>query len=322
MAKPPIPTVIAIVGPTSTGKTDLSVRIAKKINGEIISGDSRQVYQGLDIGTGKVTPREMRGVPHHLVDIVSPRTVYNASAYVRDGRRALRDILQLGKTPIIVGGTGFYIDALLGRIELASIEPNQTLRNKLKRLSLRELQTRLKRVDPKRYRGIDIKNPRRLIRAIEISVGTPTALPLPLSHIRIIWIGLTLPTDVLKKKIHFRLIERIRKGMLGEAKQLHRRGVSWKRMHALGLEYRYLALYLQKKISKKEMMEQLEKEIVAYAKRQMTWFKKNPKICWFSPQEARQILDSVGGQSLFLRTPRLRMATRARQSRRGKGRSQ
>ncbi|MEN9389956.1 MAG: hypothetical protein RLZZ283_56 [Candidatus Parcubacteria bacterium] len=294
MAKRPIPTVIAIVGPTSSGKTDLSVRVAKKVGGEIISADSRQVYRGLNLGTGKVTHAETRGVPHHLLDVANPRTIYNASDYVRDGRRALADILGRDKTPIIVGGTGFYIDALLGRIELAAVPPNHALRKKLAKMSLAQLQNRLKQREPKRYKTIDIQNPRRLIRALEISLTKKTAAPPPpLPAMQIIWIGLALPATVLKKRIHARLLNRIKKGMLREARRLHTAGVSWKRMHALGLEYRYQALYLQKKITKAEMLEQLEKESNAYAKRQMTWFKKNPDIKWVSPQNAPALIKEV-----------------------------
>ena len=321
MAKRPIPTVYAIVGPTAAGKTAVSIRLAKKVGGEIISGDSRQVYRGLDLGTGKVTKREMRGVPHHLIDVANPRTVYSASDYVRDGRQAIEGVLARGKVPIIVGGTGFYIDALLGRIELAHVEPNQALRKKLERLSLIQLQSRLTRLDPERYATIDDKNPRRLIRAIEIALGTPTRTPPPARHVHIIWIGLTVPFDELREKIHKRLVTRMKAGMVAEVKRLHKNGLSWKLMHALGLEYRYLALYLQKKISKREMLKELEHEIVRYAKRQMTWFKKNQNITWVSPQEARRTLDNAEGRSPFLHRAHSHTGTRVRRSPRGTDRS-
>ncbi len=281
--------IIAVVGPTASGKTALGVRLAKKLKGEVISADSRQVYRHLNLGTGKATRHEMAGIAHHLIDIADARRVYNASDFVRDGRAALADILARGKVPIIVGGTGFYIDALLGRMTLAEVPPNLKLREKLEAYSLERLQKRLQKLDPKRYASIDAKNPRRLIRAIEIALAAPAARSKnvePLPHYDIQWIGLTLPYDELERKIKMRLVERLKKGMLAEARALHRKGLSYKRMEELGLEYRAMARLLQGTLSKAEMIAELEKEILRYAKRQMTWFKPNKDIVWLSPQAA------------------------------------
>ncbi len=273
-----------IAGPTSVGKTGLSIRLAKRIGGEIISADSRQVYRGLNIGTGKVTTAEMKGVPHHLLDVADPKTVFNASDFVRLGRIAIADIRRRGRVPIIVGGTGFYIDALLGRMHLAEVPPNKKLRKGLSKKSLAWLQARLKKLDPKRSKTIDTKNSVRLIRAIEIATAlgkVPSAKPKELYTT--LYIGLAVPLPKLKKKIHMRLFARIREGMLAEARRLHKAGMSWKRMEELGLEYRYMARHLQGKMTRKEMTALLESEIFKYAKRQMTWFKKTKDIKWFTP---------------------------------------
>ena len=280
-----------ILGPTSVGKTALSIAVAKAIRGEIISADSRQVYRGLNIGTGKATKREMRGVRHHLIDVIEPKKVFSASDYVREGRAAISEIAARGNVPIIVGGTGFYIYALVGTMPLAEAPPNNKLRKELEKESLKWLNARLKKLDPRRLKTIDTKNPVRLIRAIEIATAlgkVPKTAPKKLYDIS--YIGLTIPPEELKKKIYNRLFARIRQGMLGEAKRLRAKGLSWKRMEELGLEYRFMARHLQGKITKTQFLQELEREINNYGKRQMTWFKKNKDILWFSPKDSRKII--------------------------------
>jgi tRNA dimethylallyltransferase len=275
-------TVIVIVGPTSSGKTAYSIELAKKIDGEIISADSRQVYKGLDIGTGKVTKKEMCGVPHHLLDVVSPKKVFTAHDFVQLGRKAIADILARGKTPIICGGTGFYIDALLGRIILPEVPIDQKLRTNLEKKSAKELYVLLTRLDPERAKKIDRNNPVRLVRAIEIAKAlgrVPSKEIVPSPYV-LEWIGLTLDDEVLKKRIHDRLHARIKSGMITEAKKLHDGGLSYKRMEQLGLEYRFLSRFLRKKISKQEMLAELEREIWQYARRQMTYWRRNTDIVW------------------------------------------
>jgi tRNA dimethylallyltransferase len=292
--------VVVIAGPTSSGKTALSIKLARAMHGEIISADSRQVYRGLDIGTGKVTKREMRGVPHHLLDVADPKKVFSASDFVQAGRAAISDIAARGHTPIIVGGTGFYIDALIGSVQLPGVAPNRAFRLQLSDYSLKKLQKMLKKMDPERYTLIDIQNPVRLIRAIEIARFKPDSWKLkPKTLYDVLYIGLTLPPEELKKKIRIRLFARISRGMLAEARRLHKNGLSWKRMEELGLEYRYLARHLQGKLTRAEMLIALEKEINAYAKRQMTWFKRNIHIKWHIPSENRTL---IARAQKFLRT--------------------
>ncbi len=270
--------IIVVCGPTATGKSDYAVTLAKKINGEIISADSRQVYKGLNIGSGKITKREMKGVPHYLLDVANPKRVFSVMQYQRLATRAIKDILKRGKTPLICGGTGFYIDAVVYGQTLPAVKPNAILRKQLDKLSTQELAEKLQTLDTERYENIDIHNRVRLIRAIEIAtiLGSVPKLTRATQY-DVEWIYLDFPDDVLKDRIHTRLLKRMKTGMVAEVTRLHDEGISWKRLESLGLEYRYLALFLQNKLSKTDMLTQLEMAIWHYAKRQRTWFKKYGK---------------------------------------------
>ena len=278
--------VIVVCGPTATGKSDYAVALAKSFppagGGEIISADSRQVYKGLDIGSGKITKREMKGVPHHLLDVANPKRSFSVAQYKKLAEKTLQAIFKKGKTPIICGGTGFYIDALLYSGEFPAVSPNSTLRKKLEKLSPEALFDRLQTLDPDRAEDIDRYNKVRLIRAIEIATALGRVPKIKRqAKYAIEWHYLDFPDEVLKKRIHDRLLKRMKAGMVAEVKKLHNPaaggGVSWKRLEALGLEYRFLALFLQNKLTKQEMLEQLESAIWHYAKRQRTWFKKYAK---------------------------------------------
>lgn len=273
--------IIVIVGPTASGKTGLAIKIAKQINGEVISADSRQVYKGLDIGTGKVTKEEMNGVKHHLLDVADPKKVFNVTDFQKLGEIAIEDIHNRGKVPIIAGGTGFYIQALVDGLVLPEVPPNIKLRKELENKTLEQLLSQLKKLDKNRYETIDKMNRVRLIRAIEISntLGKVPKLKTQNKY-EPKFIGIDVDPEQLKKNIHDRLISRMNAGMIEEVQALHQNGLSWKRMEALGLEYRFIARYLQNKITKEEMLSQLETAICQYAKRQMTWFRRNKKINW------------------------------------------
>ena len=298
--------ILVIVGPTAVGKSALAVRLAKKFNGEVISADSRQVYRGLNIGTGKIIKKEMRGVPHHLLDVAEPNKQFSAADFVRLGRAVITDIMARGRTPIICGGTGFYISALLGEISLSSTPPNPKLRARLLKKSAAALFAILKKLNPAQAKKIDLNNPCRLIRAIEIAsylykhknlaekqhtltLSDSNKLVYPTWELnsQVIKIGMTLPPEKLKEKIRTRLLAQIKTGMVAEAKHLHKNSLSWKRMEELGLEYRYLSRFLRGKISKNEMVEKLVTEIWRYAKRQMTWFKRDKTIRWFNPNDLK-----------------------------------
>lgn len=274
--------VIVILGPTASGKSALAVNLAKKIKGEVISADSRQVYRVLNLGTGKITKSEMRDVRHHLLDVANPWKQFSVALYKKLAEKALGDILRRGKIPIICGGTGLYIDTLINGTILPEVEPDRKLRKKLNRKTAKPLYEILKKLDPRRAREIDQNNPRRIIRAIEIARAlgrVPTYDQQPTTY-DTLKIGLRLPDNELKRKIHIRLFARMSRGMAGEVKHLRASDLSWKRLDSFGLEYRYLAKYLNNKISKKEMLAKLETETWRYAKRQITWFKRDKSIFW------------------------------------------
>lgn len=276
------PKIIAIIGPTASGKSGLAIRLAKTLGGEIVSADSRQVYRELDIGSGKVSKREQRSVPHHLLNVADPKRHYTVAHFVQDGHRVLRDILQRGKLPIVVGGTGFWIDALLRGQSIPAVPPNPALRKRLARLSVQKLFAKLEKLDPKRATTIDRHNPARLIRALEILHVTGKPIPQRTSApaYDVLWLGVRIGQQKLRQRIHRRLQQRLRAGMVAETQRLLRRGVPAKRLVAFGLEYRYCTWLLQKKISRAQFEKLLEHEIQRYAKRQITWFKRYADIRW------------------------------------------
>ncbi|MFA5651865.1 MAG: tRNA (adenosine(37)-N6)-dimethylallyltransferase MiaA [Candidatus Paceibacterota bacterium] len=286
------PKIIVVLGPTATGKSDIAVQIAKKFNGEIISADSRQVFLGMDLGSGKITKKEMSGIPHYLLDVAKPNTLFSVAKYKELADEAIEKIISHGKTPIICGGTGFYIDSVVKNITLPEVKLNQKLRTKLEKYSTEKLFKMLKKLSPTRAKNIDKYNKVRLIRAIEIAKtlgDVPEIIEGPKKY-DFILIGLDTKDNILKERIEERLLKRIELGMINEISKLHRQGVSWKRLESFGLEYRQTALYLQKKISKEQMIENIKNDTRHFVKRQRTWFKRNKDIKWFGPKEIKKIL--------------------------------
>ena len=282
-----------IIGPTASGKSAFGVRLAKKLNGEVISADSRQIYKGLYLASGKITKKEMGGIPHHCLDLVSPKTIFSAERYAKCAQKAVKDILKHGKTPIIVGGTGFYIDIALGRMKTANVAPNWKLRRALEKKSAETLFKMFKKLDPARAKTIEPQNKRRLIRAIEIvklskKKGFKKQNILIYQYINnadLVWLGIKIKPKDLRKKINARLEKRIKAGMINEIKKLYQSGVSWKRLDDLGLEPRWISRYLRGLVGKKEMIQKLQTAIWRYSRRQMTWFKRNKKIRWITGQK-------------------------------------
>ena len=305
---------------------------------EIISADSRQVYRRLDIGTGKV-PRDgnpklkilnskrirqahrpeqvegqaqnsksktqnkeyySSGVQHHLIDVASPKRQFTADDFKKLGEKATKEILAKNKIPIVVGGTGFYIDVLLGRMSVAEVPPNKKLRARFDKLAVEHLFKMLKKLDPRRAKTVESKNKRRLIRALEIvfTTGQPVSKPDHESGIMnydTLWIGLK-PKN-LEKRIKQRLDKRLQSGMIREVENLHEQGISWKRLDEFGLEYRWISRYLKdhrpstvdyRHFVKSKFYEILLRNIIKYSKRQMTWFKRNPEIRWINPPPGGQ----------------------------------
>ena len=286
MTKIKLPKLIVILGPTASGKSDLGIKLARKFDGEIISADSRQVYKKMDIGTGKVTKKEQKMVKHHLLDVANPKKTFTASDFKNLGEKAIKEALGKNKVPFIVGGTGFYIDALVKNLSLPEVPANKKLRAKLEKETAENLYKKLKKLDRARAKTIDFKNKRRLIRALEIIKATGKPIPKlkESPQYNVLYIGINLPKNILEKRIKLRLEKRLKQGMIKEVKGLLQSGVSKKRLYDFGLEYRWISEYLSGKISSAEMKNGLYKAVVKYSKRQMTWFKKNKKIHWVKNQ--------------------------------------
>lgn len=284
------PKVIVILGQTATGKSDLAVKIALQLSSEqakkagihgaeIISADSRQVYKDLNIGTGKITKIEMRGIPHHLLNIANPKKKFTVSEYQKLAISAIADIAERGKIPIICGGTGFYIDAITKGIIFPEVSPNLKLRKVLCSKSAIALFEYLQKIDPIRAMNIDPKNKVRLIRAIEIAkvLGKVPQIAEKKPQYKFIKIGLYLPFDRLKNKVEKRVKKMFDQGLLNEIKKLKRSGVSNKRLKEFGFEY-FDPTY-----------EKVVAETIKYAKRQMTWFKRDKQIKWFDALDYKMV---------------------------------
>ena len=289
--------ILVICGPTAVGKSDLAVAVALKFDGEVISADSRQVYRGLDIGSEKITSAEMRGVPHHMLDICDPSTRYTAAQFQTDGEAILRDIIARGKLPIVAGGSGLYIDAVLRRASFPNVKPNPKFRATLAKKSDKDLWNVLYHHDPERAENIDCTNRVRLIRALEIidALGNIPKTQNSADKYQTLWVGLDMNDEELKQKIFYRLQKKLDNGSLvQETRDLIARGMSFERLNELGLEYKIVGEHIQKLINAEEMAEKLFYEIWHFAKRQRTWFQKNQEIYWFHPfLDRTEIMDTI-----------------------------
>ncbi len=308
--------IIIILGPTSSGKSDLAIKIAQKYNGEIISADSRQIYREMNIGTGKITKTEQKLAKHHMIDIVSPKTNFSVAQFKKKTEKIIKDILKRGRLPIICGGTGFWIKSIIDDVEFPEVKPDWKLREKLGKYHAEKLFSMLKKLDSKRAGNIDARNKVRLIRAIEIckSIGRVPALlchpeldsgskeisdPMPTGRQEVrndkrwifLQIGISMPREKLNERIKIRLAKRFKQGMIKEVKKLHEQGLSWKKIESFGLGYFWIPRYLKGKLSKKEVFEKTYQAEKDYAKRQMTWFQKDKRIKWIkNHREAEKIV--------------------------------
>ena len=277
--------LLVILGATAGGKTGLAVKVAERLGGEIISADSRQVYRGMDLGTGKDLA-EYGDIPHHLIDIAEPGSEYNVFQFQRDCFAALETIWQQQGVPILCGGTGMYLDAVLSGYRLIAVPPNLKLREELELYSDSELREKLLQLKPEQHNKTNLEERERLIRAIEIALGEQagTAELPPLPEIVPLVFGLRWPRDVLRKRIALRLRQRFEAGMITEVAQLHEAGVAWEKLEFYGLEYRLIAQYLQGKLNRNDMEQKLRSAIGQFAKRQETFFrrmeKRGVKIHW------------------------------------------
>lgn len=288
------PKVIAIIGPTASGKTALSVEVAKLFNGEVISADSRQVYRGLDIGTAKITKEEMSGIPHHLIDVVDVDTVFTAHDYRGLASKAITDILSQKKVPLVVGGTFFYLDQLRGTSGVAEVPANNELRKKLSTFTLPELRDVVAKFDPKLLETLDIDNPRRLMRAIEI-LTTLGYIPKSQNVSPYNWliIALNVDKEILRTRYTARAEEWLDNGFLYEIKKLLANGVSRDRLAEIGFEYTLGLNLLEREIGEVEFIEQFVQKNWQYAKRQLTWLKRDPDILYFKPEQTDLIISTI-----------------------------
>ena len=303
-------TIIAIVGPTAVGKTELSIEIAKRFNGEVISGDSMQVYKGMDIGTAKISSEEMQGVPHHLLDIKEPDEAYSAADFKVHVQRLVKEISDKGRLPIIVGGSGLYIQAALFDYNFPDIKRDEELTEQLEKQAqeegIEEIYERLQQVDPKQAEKIHPNNHRRVIRALEIyeTTGKPKSeweleqtVETPYN---VIFIGLEMDRTELYEQINHRVDFMLEKGLLDEVKSLYNHGFKdTQAMRAIG--YKEFIPYLEGKQTLEEAVEQLKQNSRRYAKRQYTWFRNKLAIDWYavSPssrqEKFKMIFDKLAG---------------------------
>ncbi|MEA3273154.1 MAG: tRNA (adenosine(37)-N6)-dimethylallyltransferase MiaA [Patescibacteria group bacterium] len=295
------PPLIVILGPTSCGKTKLAVKLAKKFNGEIVSADSRQVYRGLDIGTGKDLNEynlPWGKIPYHLIDVANPQENFSLAEYQKKAYRAIDQILKRKKLPFLVGGTGLYIKAITDGLILSSAKPDYRLRKKLELMSDKDRLQILKELNPEALKQIDTANSRRVIRAIEICKQTNQTLTklqtqsqkIAQPHYATLILGITHPIEKIRERIKKRLQKRLKQGLVAEVQELHKNGLSWKQLIDFGLEYRYISYFLKKEISYDTMIERLLIANGQLAKKQMTWFKKDSRIKWIkSEREAEKL---------------------------------
>ena len=309
--KLPLNKIIVILGPTSAGKSAVAIKLAQKFDGEVVSVDSRQIYRGMDVGTGKVTqdkisnfirrgeqisnqiqntkfkkikPFISEGVVHHMLDIVSPKTNFSAAQFKKKADKIIKDILRRGKLPILCGGTGFWIKAAVDNITYPEVKPDWKLRKKLEQKEITELIHELKKLDPRRAENIDAKNKVRLIRAIEIckTLGKVPDMSygLQVTSYEFLQIGISVPKEKLHAKIKKRLDTRWQAGMISEVQKLKKSGLSFQKIQSFGLGYFWIPEYLQEKITLEELYERVYLAEKDYAKRQMTWFQKDHRIKW------------------------------------------
>ena len=278
--------LIVILGTNASGKSELGVRLARQFGGEVVSADSRQVYRGLDLGSGKITEADAAGIRHHLIDVADPQETFSLAQFQTQAYSAIEEIARRGKRPLLVGGTGLYISAIVEGYELVDVPPNEALRAELASLSTEALAQRLKDADPEAARRVDLSNPRRLIRALEVAAaGLPHGEAQKRSpRFDCLQLGLTWPREVLAERIERRLESRLASGMIEEVVALKARGVTDDRLDRFGLEYRFIARFLRREIpSLEELRKQLGTAIRQFAKAQVTWFKRDKRILWLDP---------------------------------------
>ena len=287
--------VIVICGPTASGKTALSIELAKKINGEIVSCDSMQIYKDMNIGTAKPTPEEMQGIKHYLIGYVSPEERYSVSDYKSDAKKAIKEIIQKGKMPIVVGGTGLYLDSLIYEIEYQDIKLDEEYRKKLEEeveeKGLETLYERAKQIDAKAMEKISPNDKKRILRVLEIyhTTGkTKTEQEIESRKKEVEYDYKVYALDWDRQKLYDRINKRVdimvEKGLIEEVKQILKKYDTFPTAMQ-GLGYKEVVEYIEGKVTKEEMIEKIKMETRRYAKRQLTWFRKNKQTIWLNAED-------------------------------------
>ena len=276
-----LPKLVVVLGTTACGKSGLGVELAKRFNGEVISADSRQVYKGLDLGTGKVTEEEMEGIPHHMLDVVEPGEAYSVADFQPAAYAAIDDVIARGKTPILVGGTGLYVRAITEGFQFSDSKPDPALRQELEEKSNEELYAILREKTGVTLTGGEENNRHRLMRSVEKALSGAWEAPKACPRYDCLLLGVNFLRDVVCQRIDDRLQARIDAGMIDEVANLRSAGVSDEFLDRLGLEYRYILWYLTGKIPTMEgLKDELGRAIKRFATRQVVWFKKDQDVLW------------------------------------------
>lgn len=297
------PKVIVICGPTASGKTFLSIELAKKINGEIVSADSMQIYKDMDVGTAKTTPEEMQGIKHYLQDFVEPDKRYSVADYKVDAEKAIEEILSKGKTPIVVGGTGLYVDSLIYGIEYQEIRFDEKYRKELEDIALKDgLETLYKKaqeIDPEAMKKISCNDKKRIMRVLEIYKATgktKTEQEIESRKKEVKYDYKVFAIDWEREKLYKRINKRvdimIENGLIEEVENLLKKYKEFPTAMQ-GLGYKEVVEYLNGYLTKEEMIDKIKQETRRYAKRQITWFRKNKQTIWIGPQDLQKILDEI-----------------------------
>ncbi|MBQ0078881.1 MAG: tRNA (adenosine(37)-N6)-dimethylallyltransferase MiaA [Eubacterium sp.] len=289
--------LVVITGTNASGKSGLGIQLAKKYGAEIVSADSRQVFTGLDLGSGKVTPEEMDGVPHHLIDVAEPNDFYSLLDFQQQAYAAIDDIIARGKPAFLVGGTGLYVNAVVDGYDIRKENLDPKLREEILAKSIDELIDILREKNPAALENIDLKNKRRLERAVERTLTGNTEPRVNKPRYETLVIGVTWERETLYERIHERLDRRLEQGMIEEVENLKKNGATDKFLHSLGLEYRYINMYLNGEFDSFDAFyERLYRDIRHLAKEQMTWFRKRKDIHWIDMEntpfdEASALID-------------------------------
>jgi len=286
--------LIVILGPTASGKSDLAIKLAKEFNGEIISADSRQIYKEMNIGTAKVTKKEMNGIPHHLINIINPNQEFTLAQYKELAVKTIKDIQRRNKLAFLVGGTGLYIQSIVDNLQIPEVKPDKKLRDQLEKQTNQKLYDQLKKLDAPALKVINVNNKRRMVRALEVCLSTKKPFSQQRKKGKLLFntlqIGIKPNKETLERKINQRADKMIQAGLIEEVKNLIKK-YGHKPYSMSGIGYKEIISYLENEISLNEAKELIKIHTRQYARRQMSWFRRDKKIKWIKTYpEAKKII--------------------------------